>query len=401
MIILVLTAMTLWGCDDKVPMVNLGIDDTYYVCRMRKLPLESAYTGDNYRWTLHREGRPDSIVSTARDYIFLEGTEGIYRLSFDVLDAETPYHHDFTIHVLHEEVEYSPYIATVYEYCPAPGQFVNEMPLYEAGDTYADMVRKAEECIGGKRDVMISLGAYGGYVTFGFDHTVVNMPGHDFLITGNAFYELTQPGKKGGSAEPGIVYVSYDTNGNGVPDDEWYELAGSEYYKPETLHDYHITYHRPDPDRVPVADNGGFLNDIYYIPWDDSMGERGYVAQNTFHSQDYFPMWVDSPALSFAGTRLASNAEDLSGTGSYYVLYSYDWGYADNHPNDFRDLNSFDISWAVDREGKPVRLPGVDFVRVMTGINQYCGWLGETSTEISGARDLHISVGEELPDPDV
>lgn len=150
---------------------------------------------------------------------------------------------------------------------------------------------------------------------------------------------------------------------------------------------------------MPVADEGGFLNDIYYIPWDDSTGERGYVAQNTFHSQDYFPKWVESATLSFTGSRLAPNADDISGMGSYYVLYSYDWGYADNHPNDFQDLNSFDISWAVDRDGNPVKLPGVDFVRVMTGINQYCGWLGETSTEISGARDLHISNGEELPDP--
>ena len=29
---------------------------------------------------------------------------------------------------------------------------------------------------------------------------------------------------------PGIVYVAFDQNGDGQPnDDEWYELAGSEY----------------------------------------------------------------------------------------------------------------------------------------------------------------------------
>ena len=32
------------GCDDTAPMVSLGIDDTYYIYRMTKLPLESAYT---------------------------------------------------------------------------------------------------------------------------------------------------------------------------------------------------------------------------------------------------------------------------------------------------------------------------------------------------------------------
>ena len=38
----------------------------------------------------------------------------------------------------------------------------------------------------------------------------------------------------GGSSEPGIVLVSKDTNGNGLADDEWYELAGSEYNSPAT-----------------------------------------------------------------------------------------------------------------------------------------------------------------------
>lgn len=48
-----------------------------------------------------------------------------------------------------------------------------------------------------------------------------------------------------------IVMVSYDTNMNGKPDDEWYELAGSEYYKPTTIHNYSITYTRPDPNKKP------------------------------------------------------------------------------------------------------------------------------------------------------
>ena len=65
-------------------------------------------------------------------------------------------------------------------------------------------------------------------------------------------------------------------------------------------------------------------------------------------------------------------------------------GYVDNHPNDKEDKISFDIDWAVDREGNPVYLPGVDFIRVYTGVNQQCGWLGETSTEISRAEDLHV-----------
>lgn len=394
--IAIIYALLLYGCTDEIPMVNLGIDDVYYIARMQKLDLHPALTGEKYEWYVDGE-----LVSKSKDYIFLEYKEGTYNLELKILDPNTPYDFSFTINVLHEEVEYSPYISKVYEYCPAPGQFINEMPRYEEGDTYETILQKAEESISGTNDIMISLGGYGGYVTFGFDHTVINIPGEkDFRIWGNAFYELLNPDQRGGSAEPGIVMVSYDTNCNGLPDDEWYELAGSEYYKAETRHNYTITYRRPDPDRIPEEDDSGFLDDINYIPWSDSDGASGHMAKNTFHNQSYYPLWIKADNISFTGTRLAPNGIDLSGTGRYYVLYAYDWGYVDNHPNEYDELNSFDISWAVDSEGNKVHLPGVDFVRVYTGLNQYCGWLGETSTELSRAQDLHIALpGIPLPDP--
>lgn len=395
MLYFIFAALLFTSCTHDVQMVNLGIDDDYYVYRMKKLKLESAYTGREYRWTLTSPDGTTREVSDRPEYIFMEAEEGVYRMTFDIIDDDTPYHHEFTVTVMHEEVEYSPWITKVYEYCPAPGQFVNEMPRYEEGDTYADILQKCEESISGKNDVMISLGGYGGYVTFGFDHTVVNRHGKkDFRIWGNAFYELLNPDEKGGSAEPGIVMVSYDVNMNGIPDDPWYELVGSEYHKPETIHNYTLTYSRPDRAREPVPDyDYPYLTDLYYIPWVDSEGNTGYMPKNSFHVQEYYPKWVNTDELTFTGTRLAPNAVDTSGMGTYYILYSYDWGYVDNHPNDFADLNSFDIDLAVDADGKPVHLPGVDFVRVYTGLNQYCGWLGETSTEICRGQDLHI------PDP--
>ncbi|MEG1763504.1 MAG: PKD domain-containing protein, partial [Bacteroidales bacterium] len=141
----------------------------------------------------------------------------------------------------------SPYITKVFEYRPAPGQFINEMPLYEKGDTKERMVQKVQNCIQGDTKILISLGGYGGYLIFGFDHLVQNVEGkNDFKIWGNAFYAGTNPNsgasKEGGSCEPGIVWVAYDANGDGLPNDTWYELAGSEYYKSETLKSYQITY---------------------------------------------------------------------------------------------------------------------------------------------------------------
>lgn len=386
-----LTIGVLAGCSDSPPMLNLGIDDSYYIYRMQKLPLTPALTGASYRWSM----ASGEVLSTERDYIFLAEKEGTYNLVLDIIDEETPFHFEFSVTVLHEEIDYSPYISKVYEYRPAPGQFVNTMPQYEAGDSYDDMLRKVEESLSGTNDIMVSLGGFGGYVVFGFDHTVINHPGEkDFMILGNSYYELSGSDRKGGSAEPGIVMVSYDRNCNGIPDDDWYEIAGSEHSSPATIRNYSITYHRPDPDREIISQ--GPLVDINYIMWEDSEGTCSSMPKNNFHRQEYYPAWVEDDALTFSGTRLADNGVDVSGTGAYYVLYCYDWGYADNHPNDYADLNSFDISWAVDKDGMPVVLPGVDFVKVYTGINQYCGWIGETSTEICRAQDLHIPVAGQV-----
>lgn len=396
--------LALCSCtQDKIPMVSLGIDDIYYLPRMKAYALNPAFTGDAYRWTMRTPAGTDSLLSTARDYIFLAKDTGTYDLTFQILDERTPYTHQFRFVVMHEEVEYSPYLAKVYEYRPAPGQFVNTMPEYEPGDTEETMRRKAEENISGTNDVMISLGGYGGYIVFGFDHTVMNVAGKkDFLILGNAFYSdlPDYQEKKGGSCEPGIVMVSFDENQNGVPDDAWYELAGSEYYSPETVKDYRITYTRPDENKEPVPDMDQQMSDATYIAWQDNLGESGYIAKNIYHPQSYYPGWLPDDKLVFGGSRLKRNGMDESGTGRYFVLYSYPWGYVDNHPNDKKDLNSFDIGWAVDGGGNPVHLRGVDFVKVYTGVNQYCGWIGETSTEIIRAQDLHIETGQSvLPDP--
>lgn len=392
-------AALLSSCERDTEIVSSGLDDYYYIERMRKLRLSPAYTGDSYRWTVRTASGADSLLSTGREYIFLAQREGTYELTFELDDGGRGYKHSFPVTVLHEETEYSPYTASVYEYRPAPGQFVNTMPEYEEGDDEEDMRLKAEDYL--KNDNQVSLGAYGGYITFGFDHTVVNVPGEkDFYIKGNSFYSDIPDyfEQRGGSCEPGIVMVAFDRNMNGVPDeDEWYELAGSEYYKPATLKNYSITYRRPDG-HDPVPDVSGTLTDTLYIPWTDSEGGHGYVAKNMFHTQSYYPGWIEEDEMTFTGTRLPQNGKDMSGFGSYYVLYSYPWGYADNHPNDSTDLNSFDIDWAVDRDGNKVHLPGADFIRVYTGINQYCGWLGETSTEISRAQDLHIDIRPSVPD---
>jgi hypothetical protein len=189
----------------------------------------------------------------------------------------------------------------------------------------------------------------------------------------------------GGSCEPGIVMVSVDANGNGLADDEWYELACSDYCKETTIKNYSITYYKPDADKTPTAD--GMITDTTYIRWTSSEGDEGYVMKNSFHNQSYWPEWYEGETMEFIGTKLADNAFDQSGNGTYYVLTRLDWGYVDNYANDIDE--GFKIDWAVDAEGNPKHLTHIDFVKVYTAVNQYCGWIGETSTEICGAEDLH------------
>lgn len=89
-----------------------------------------------------------------------------------------------------------------------------------------------------KDKLHVSLGSFGGYIIVGFDHSIPNSGNqYDFCVQGNAF---------DGSSEPGIVWVMQDINGNGLPDDEWYELKGSEAGKEETIQNFEVTYYRPE-----------------------------------------------------------------------------------------------------------------------------------------------------------
>lgn len=263
----------------------------------------------------------------------------------------------------------SPYIAGVDEYVPAPGQFINTLPLYEIGDDKESMIRKCFEAIGENRQGLVSLGGFGGYITFHFHQPVTNVPGEfDLQIFGNANVN---------GSEPGIVMVSADENGNGLPDDTWYELAGSASANGKDsspIYNYRIEY----------QDTG-----LADIPWSDNQGQQGFIYRNEFHAQPYYPQWLSSP-LSFTGTRLPDNSQELSGQGSQWELHPFDYGYVDNLPNADESGNSFDLSWAVDiKTRQPIALNEIHFVRVYSAMNQTCGWLGETSTEISGARICH------------
>lgn len=281
----------------------------------------------------------------------------------------------------------SAYANKVLAYCPAPGQFMNtSTTAYEKGFSAEDVRRKAEEKLKDPYLCLLSLGGFGGSIVVGFDHTVPNINGaYDFKIYGNASYDSfgTLTGAWGGSSEPGIVLVSKDVNGNGLADDEWYELKGSEYDSKHTIKDYAITYHRP-------------ASPLSSVKWTDNQGNTGYVYRNETHTKnDYYPAWIEEDEMTFYGSRLKDNAvnEPRPGMPEHWVGYCYAYGYADNHPNDEKGA-LFKIDWAVDKEGRAVKLDGIDFVKIYTAVNQYCGWMGEISTEVQAVEDLHFAKKE-------
>ena len=361
-----------------------------------------------YNWTIETVSSENySLVNTtSKEALFAAAAEGTYVFNVAITDKGTTKNQKVTVVVTTETSELKSYISKVFEFKPAPGQFVNDLPVANDGDSADRILTRANSYLAKKNGDLISLGAFGGYVVFGFDHSIVNLKGRrDFRVLGNAFWADANPnpnsGLRGGSSEAGVIMVSYDKNKNGLPDDEWYEIEGGGHKMEKTIRNYEITYHRPDPNKKPVPGGGTgtvLFTDLEYIYWKDNQGKEGYLAQNNAynHSLEYWPKWQkDQATITFKGTRLPDNAVDESGNGSYFVQYAFLYGYADNAPNN-DDESAIDIDWAIDSSGKRVQLPAIDFVKVCNGLNQQAGWLGETSTEIMGANDLHL-LGENIP----
>ncbi|MDE6264149.1 MAG: PKD domain-containing protein [Paramuribaculum sp.] len=277
----------------------------------------------------------------------------------------------------------------VFEWVPAPGQFIGETQtggMTGNETTHDAAISWAEQRLG--KEQYVSLGGFGGYIIVGFDHSIENTEtSYDFSIQANAFFNLTTG--DGGSNEPGIVYVSQDVNGNGLPDDEWYELRGSETGKEGTISDYAVTYYRPSAPGMNVQ-------------WTDVLGQSGtidYLA--AFHRQDYYyPAWIEEDSYTLRGTRLKARTTQNSETGMWDNS-CYDWGYVDNMGSDTLtsndsgggegQRNGFLIKNAMYINGTHINLRYIDFIRVQTGVNSKAGWLGEVSTEVFGFEDLKLS----------
>ena len=278
----------------------------------------------------------------------------------------------------------SMYADAVYEYTPAPGQFIGDTSAgsgFTGSETTEQQARQwAQERMTAHK--FVSLGSFGGSLIVGFDHSVATSGGdYDIAIEGNSFINN---GK--GSNEPGIVWVMQDVNGNGLPDDEWYELRGSETDNPATKTNYAVTYFRPEGPEMNVA-------------WTDSEGRTGTVDyKGLFHSQPYYyPAWIEASSYTLYGTCIpAQNSEDP--TTGYWSNAPYAWGYADNVGSDNvaegsasgGQLTGLKFTNAMAADGSAIALEYVDFVKIQVAVLAKGASIGEVSTEVYSVADYSM-----------
>ena len=386
---------------EDIPLVWDFAQTTYHSVVGRKLLIQPSIMNNTdgviYTWQVN----DNEAITAGASFVFIADKAGGYTLIATATtqrdDKQIAITHELSITVYNEGAFYRAKSATsqadwnkVYAYTPAPGQFINELKTGgfdntqttpEAAIAYAEARMSEVDRNGNPYPNWVSLGGFGGYIIVGFDHSIDNSGDYDLGILGNSF---------SGSSEPGIVWVMQDENGNGLPDDTWYELAGSETGKTETIQNYSVTYYRPTGSKMPVQ-------------WTDNLGNSGeidYLAQ--FHRQDYYyPLWIEEDSYTLTGTCLKARNYDASGNGSYWVNVEYNWGYADNfspidrltgedNANANANANHFKIANAIDMDCQPIHLNYIDFVKVQVGVNAKSGWLGEVSTEVFGFYDYNM-----------
>jgi len=349
---------------------------------IRLLPLDIDSTR-TFQFIWRRDGE---VVQQGEEPLFrFEAvSQGLFTMVFQMQEeGRTVAEDTLTVRVCPPEGAYrrpaasghSAHCNKVYDYTPAPGQFINEN--YTASTMEAACDYAMNRIKDGK---YVSLGGFGGSITVGFDHSVANDGDYNFAVKNSIYTNYS---------EPGIVWVMQDEDGNGLPDDTWYELKGSEYGLDCTVRDYAVTYYRPSAPGQPVV-------------WTDNRGGSGSIDYLVaYHKQDYYyPLWIEADSYILRGSRLEARNYDASGRGTLWINPDYGWGYADNYSEtdmlperatgETAGCNHFKIADAVTFDGKPANLQYIDFVKVQTGLNTKSGWLGEVSTEVIDVIDYNL-----------
>jgi hypothetical protein len=386
------------GCssndDDAKPVENvinsteITLQEKHEVAMFSVLNINSTTTvkNPNYEWILTKNPlnkTTDSIVGNSKDLRFIALYSGVYELTLNVSADGKKGSKKTIVNVTNDTKNYNPYITSIFDFNPAPGMFAND--LYKIGFTKEDVVRTAlgrinETNVGYQLD----LGGFGGSIIVGFDHTVINVPGEsDFKVYGGDLTDKANP------PAPGLIYVAYDKNGNGKPDDdEWYEIIGSQHTKENTIKDFRITYHKKAAGApVVVGGPNDMFSDREHIFCENNQSESYYMPRSKT-KKEYYPLWAAQNTVTYEGTKL--NVDFVTARPGQTTLWNFtppQWGYANAvNPN-------IDIDWAVDKNGKKVNLPGINFIKIVNCVSEPMGLCHQQSsmaTKFAGAADLHL-----------
>jgi hypothetical protein len=217
-----------------------------------------------------------------------------------------------------------------------------------------------------------SLGSFGGYEVWRVNHQSV------YNIRGNAFT---------GWDEPGVIWIQEDRNGNGIPDETWYELKGSQDYVAKGLNRrYAVTYIDTNVEEI----GGNKL--IYFV---DAWGRAG-TWSSAWHTS-----WPSR--ITFTGTLLGDGGKQTPGSGNIATAL---WGYVDisgpasghGPQGDIHPVNEYPVHRAIRADGSSVTLTDVRFIKVHTAVFNKTDIFGDKSTEIYSADFLGKQTDFPLPE---
>jgi hypothetical protein len=312
--------------------------------------------GVSYAWTVNTLSGGTAVAeeSATKEFLTLQpNNEGRWEVSVTVtgrnfVDGETVSKTATTLVICDPAAEPAASLSTYGPYSGnavrnfAPGQFT------EGGNGFG-----------------WSLGTIGGYWYWPVNHAA------SYSIPGNSFGESTETT---GWVEAGIVWFQEDLNGNGLPDEVWYEVyGGTSTPAVPVTRKYSVKFFKAD-DANSQTDSGYGGQVHRGVYWADCKGRTGNISGGWPHNwgaPNYKGAWV-----TYTATLLCDNGW-IDSTGYGYSVPKDGGPYVDHGPY------VIPISRAVAADGSPVTLTRVRFVKVHTAIFRYGSVFGEISTEIT------------------
>jgi hypothetical protein len=292
--------------------------------------------------------------------------------------------------------ESRPFASIVFDYSPAPGQFVNHPAFNDPTKALGPPVGLGT--IDGNDHDVVTLGGFGGSITLGFERTIwddpANFLGLDAIVFGNAFWVDNNPNRRW--AEAAQIEISRDVNGNGEPDDPWYLIPGSHILDPAAQYASQTWDDDTRDDAFPPANgawippgsSGSWLTSAYLLPpavfnvvvLPNPNGPSATI-EGVFGYADLSPTAVLG---DLDGDNLADD-ETLSPDRFYAAP---DDPLAVGITPGSGGGDAFDIAWAIDPlTNQPADLEAFDFIRLTTAVNFVAGLVGEKSAEIDAVAD--------------